>query len=158
MNINFPTMDEGYIKEMVESGYYSNATELVRDAVRRLRESDAVKRERLMAAFYGRENRQSGKAALFLIRQNSWMIPKNARARISQKAKSPIRMSNLKNRIIFSFPAQKDVDDILAYTLENWGEEQLADYKAVLGKAFHTIGMFSGIWEIEEFGRSVTKT
>ena len=40
MNINFPPVDAGYIKTMVESGYYSNATEMVRDAVRRMREQD----------------------------------------------------------------------------------------------------------------------
>ena len=40
MNINFPPVDTGYIKTKVESGYYSNATEMVRDAVRRMREQD----------------------------------------------------------------------------------------------------------------------
>lgn len=38
MNIQFPSADETYIKQQVEAGFYSNATELVRDAVRRLRE------------------------------------------------------------------------------------------------------------------------
>jgi len=37
MNVNFPAVDEIYIKQKVESGFYSNATELVRDAVRRMR-------------------------------------------------------------------------------------------------------------------------
>ncbi|KAF0101739.1 MAG: hypothetical protein FD163_1196 [Hyphomonadaceae bacterium] len=41
MNINFPPVDEKFIKSKIENGYYSNATELVRDAVRRLREKDA---------------------------------------------------------------------------------------------------------------------
>jgi len=40
MNINFPPVDSGYIKTKVEGGYYSNATEMVRDAVRRMREQD----------------------------------------------------------------------------------------------------------------------
>jgi antitoxin ParD1/3/4 len=40
MNIHFPPVDAGYIKAKVESGYYSNATEMVRDAVRRMREQD----------------------------------------------------------------------------------------------------------------------
>ena len=39
MNIQFASVDEQFIKSMVERGYYSNATELVRDAVRRLREN-----------------------------------------------------------------------------------------------------------------------
>ncbi len=40
MNVNFPPVDEAYIKAKVADGFYSNATELVRDAVRRLRELD----------------------------------------------------------------------------------------------------------------------
>ena len=40
MHINFPAVGETYIKQQVESGFYSNATELVRDAVRRMREAD----------------------------------------------------------------------------------------------------------------------
>ena len=50
MNINFPPVDDSYIKTKVEDGFYSNATELVRDAVRRLREQDEDKYGRLMAA------------------------------------------------------------------------------------------------------------
>lgn len=50
MNINFPPVDAHYIKTMVEDGFYSNATELVRDAVRRLREQADGKYNRLMAA------------------------------------------------------------------------------------------------------------
>jgi putative addiction module CopG family antidote len=34
MNINFPSVDETYIRQKVDAGFYSNATELVRDAVR----------------------------------------------------------------------------------------------------------------------------
>ena len=49
MNINFPPVDDGYIKAKVESGYYSNATEMVRDAVRRMREQDD-QHGRLLAA------------------------------------------------------------------------------------------------------------
>ena len=49
MNINFPPVDDGYIKAKVESGYYSNATEMVRDAVRRMRERDD-QHDRLLAA------------------------------------------------------------------------------------------------------------
>lgn len=49
MNINFPPVDDGYIKAKVESGYYSNATEMVRDAVRRMREQDD-RHNRLLAA------------------------------------------------------------------------------------------------------------
>lgn len=40
MNINFAPIDEAFIKNKIEEGYYSNATELVRDAVRKLREKE----------------------------------------------------------------------------------------------------------------------
>lgn len=38
MNINFPPVDEQYLENIVADGYYSNKTEAVRDAVRRMRE------------------------------------------------------------------------------------------------------------------------
>jgi putative addiction module CopG family antidote len=40
MNIIFSLKDESYIKNMVEQGFYHNATEFVRDAVRRMRERE----------------------------------------------------------------------------------------------------------------------
>ena len=49
MNIRFPSADETSIKQQVEAGLYSNATELVRDAVRRLRE-DSQRRAAFRAA------------------------------------------------------------------------------------------------------------
>ena len=49
MNINFAPVDEQFIKKSVEGGLYSNANELVRDAVRRLRESEE-RHVQLMAA------------------------------------------------------------------------------------------------------------
>lgn len=45
MNINFPPVDENYIKSKIEAGYYSNAAELVRDAIRRMREAEEKKNE-----------------------------------------------------------------------------------------------------------------
>lgn len=50
MNIVFPPVDEKFIKAKISDGYYSNATELVRDAVRRLREQDNSRYDALMAA------------------------------------------------------------------------------------------------------------
>lgn len=61
MNIHFPPVDENFIKAKVEDGYYSNATELVRDAVRRLREQEDSKYNRLMAALQqGRDAAKKG--------------------------------------------------------------------------------------------------
>lgn len=50
MNINFPPVDKRFIENVVEDGYYSNVTEAVRDAVRRMREEFHRKHERLAAA------------------------------------------------------------------------------------------------------------
>lgn len=38
MHVRFADADESFIKDEVESGFYTNETELVRDAVRRMRE------------------------------------------------------------------------------------------------------------------------
>lgn len=38
MHVRFADVDEIFIKTEVQSGFYSNETELVRDAVRRMRE------------------------------------------------------------------------------------------------------------------------
>lgn len=43
MNIKFPPIDEKYLKKKVKNGFYSNLTEAVRDAVRRMRERDEDK-------------------------------------------------------------------------------------------------------------------
>lgn len=43
MHVNFPEIDETFIKTQVQSGFYINETELVRDAVRRLREENEKK-------------------------------------------------------------------------------------------------------------------
>jgi antitoxin ParD1/3/4 len=38
MHVRFADVDENFIKAEVQSGFYTNETELVRDAVRRMRE------------------------------------------------------------------------------------------------------------------------
>lgn len=66
MNINFPPVDESYIKAKIADGFYSNAAELVRDAVRRLREQDDNKHARLMAALeVGQQAIREGRTALY---------------------------------------------------------------------------------------------
>ena len=60
MNINFPPVDEQYIKGKIDAGFYSNATELVRDAVRRLREADEKRQDLLAAVQLGEEQIAQG--------------------------------------------------------------------------------------------------
>jgi antitoxin ParD1/3/4 len=86
MNINFPPVDEGYIKAKVEGGYYSNATELVRDAVRRLRELDDKHARLLMALELGECDIAAGRTAAYtpgLLGQ----IEQEARAHAAQGTK-----------------------------------------------------------------------
>ena len=49
MNVNFSEVDKTYIKSKVQAGFYTNETELVRDAVRHMREEDE-RRARFRAA------------------------------------------------------------------------------------------------------------
>jgi antitoxin ParD1/3/4 len=41
MHINLSPEMEGYIKSKVASGFYGNATEVIRDAIRRMQSEDA---------------------------------------------------------------------------------------------------------------------
>lgn len=48
-------------------------------------------------------------------------------------------MSPHELRLILSPRAEQDFTDILQYTLETWGEDQLFSYRAILDKAFLTL-------------------
>jgi antitoxin ParD1/3/4 len=66
MNVNFSSVDENYIKRMIEDGFYSDATELVRDAVKRMREQDDEKRTRLQAAIQaGQDDVNAGRVTAY---------------------------------------------------------------------------------------------
>jgi len=43
------------------------------------------------------------------------------------------------HKLRFSILAQGDIDDILAYTLENWGRRQLVAYKSKIDAALNAI-------------------
>lgn len=60
MNVRFPDVDEHYIKTKVEAGFYMNETELVRDAVRHMREEDERKNQFLSAIKIGQDQVASG--------------------------------------------------------------------------------------------------
>ena len=65
MNINFADQDDSFIKSKVTQGYYSNATELVRDAVRRMREEEERRARFLAAVKIGEEQLKQGKTVTF---------------------------------------------------------------------------------------------
>ncbi len=60
MHIRFAGIDEKFIKNQVHDGYYTNETELVRDAVRRMREEDEKKRQFHDAVMLGDEAIERG--------------------------------------------------------------------------------------------------
>ncbi|RKT10355.1 antitoxin ParD1/3/4 [Paraburkholderia sp. RAU2J] len=65
MNVNFPPVDENFIRKSVDGGLYSNANELVRDAVRRLRESEERHIELLAAIQLGEDDIAQGRTGTY---------------------------------------------------------------------------------------------
>lgn len=60
MHIRFADVDEKFMKDQVHDGYYSNETELIRDAVRRMREGDEKKKRFYGAVLLGDEAIERG--------------------------------------------------------------------------------------------------
>ncbi len=60
MHVNFSEVDERFIKAQVQHGYYMNETELVRDAVRRLREASEKRSQFYQALMHGEEEIEKG--------------------------------------------------------------------------------------------------
>ena len=65
MNINFSSVDENFIKQSVDGGLYSNANELVRDAVRRLRENEERHAELVAALQLGEADIAQGRTRAY---------------------------------------------------------------------------------------------
>ena len=86
MNINFPPVDEGYIKAKVENGFYSNATELVRDAVRRLRELDDRHARLVTALELGERDVSAGRTTAYTPELLSQIV-QEARAHVAEGGK-----------------------------------------------------------------------
>lgn len=55
------------------------------------------------------------------------------------KAEYQIPMSAPDYRLELTEPAQEDYRDLLSFTLQTWGEEQLAKYKRKINDALQTI-------------------
>ena len=83
MNIRFPDVDETYIKAKVKAGFYMNETELVRDAVRHMREEDERKNQFLTATKVGQDQIASGQH-----RQLTPEVLKEIRKSATQKVKA----------------------------------------------------------------------
>lgn len=65
MHINFPEAMENYIKEKVASGFYGNATEVIRDAVRRMQAEDKRIAEFRAAVAKGEAELDRGESVLY---------------------------------------------------------------------------------------------
>ncbi|MGK7872813.1 MAG: type II toxin-antitoxin system ParD family antitoxin [Xenococcaceae cyanobacterium] len=65
MHIRFAEVDGNFIKQEIENGYYTNETELVRDAVRRLREEKQRAQCFHAAVMKGVEDIEAGRTTPF---------------------------------------------------------------------------------------------
>ncbi len=61
MHINFAPKDEEYLKSLVETGYYVNVAEAIRDAVRRMRDSMPITDSFTEAVAKGARSLDAGK-------------------------------------------------------------------------------------------------
>ena len=55
------------------------------------------------------------------------------------RVESRILMSCPEFHLVFAALAQRDIDDILAHTIEHWGAAQLEKYKRILDIAFRKL-------------------
>ena len=65
MNIGFPEVDEKFIKSKVEAGYYMNETEVVRDAIRHMREEEERRKSFMAAVKLGEQQIANGEGVTF---------------------------------------------------------------------------------------------
>lgn len=65
MHVRFPHADEAYIKAKVDGGFYTTENEVVRDAIRRMREEDERIRRFQAAVSLGDADIAAGKSAPF---------------------------------------------------------------------------------------------
>lgn len=86
MNINLAPIDEEYIKSKVEAGYYTNFAEGVRDAVRKMRETDEQYNQFVAAARLGKEQNDKGLGRPYTA-ETLQRIEQNARARAARGEK-----------------------------------------------------------------------
>lgn len=86
MNINLAPVDDEYIKNKVEAGYYTNFAEGVRDAVRKMREDDALYNQFVTAVMLGKEQNDKGLGRPYTA-ETLQRIEQNARARAARGEK-----------------------------------------------------------------------
>lgn len=66
MHIRFAEADQNFINNQAQLGFYANETEVVRDAVRRLREQKEIQQSRVyQAVMRGHEQIQQGQTLPF---------------------------------------------------------------------------------------------
>lgn len=65
MHINFSEADENFIRHQIQNGSYINETELIRDAVRRLREENEKKKRFVESVILGDNQIENGETVLF---------------------------------------------------------------------------------------------
>ncbi|WP_367027004.1 type II toxin-antitoxin system ParD family antitoxin [Methylococcus sp. ANG] len=117
MHINLSPEMEKYLQTKVGTGFYSNASEVVRDAIRRMRAEDE-KLEALRAAVrVGDEQLERGEGIAYTPERLD-KITDEVFAR-GVAARSPAAMPHPDPALILSPQAEDDFADILRYTVEN---------------------------------------
>lgn len=89
MHVKFPEVDEKFIKSQVVDGFYTNETELVRDAVRRMREEGQKEKRLYEAVMLGDQAIERGATVPY-----SRELMDDIRKRAIQKAKSGEKVTN----------------------------------------------------------------
>jgi antitoxin ParD1/3/4 len=123
MNVDFPPVDEGYIKAKVKSGCYVDESELIRDAVRRMRKQDEKREQPLAALEAGEEDIEAGRYRAY----NSDLLGEIVERQKRQPlAEGPNPMLPPAFTLVLAARAQDDFEDIISYTAQTWGEQQAA--------------------------------
>ena len=145
MHINLSPEMEGFIKDKVASGFYGNATEVIRDAVRRMQAEDGRIQALKAAIKRGDDELDLGKGVAY---------KSEALNKITKKPSTPciqvsrwIVMSSLEGHrdVVLAPRARQDFIDILRYTGETWGEKQMMAYRDKIDEALRQLGGNLGI-------------
>jgi putative addiction module CopG family antidote len=138
MHIGLAPVDEKFIKESVKNGIFRSEAEAVRDAVRRAREREEDKQERLLNALrLGDADIAAGRVTPYTPELLN-KIESEARSH-TPPAENQTPMSSPKFTLELTDRAVLDFRDILSYTLQTWGDDQLIKYRDLITESFNSI-------------------
>ncbi len=117
---------EGFIKSKVASGFYGNATEVIRDAIRRMQADDLRANAWRAAIKAGADELDRGEGVEYTADALA-DITNAGPSTACTAANRWTRMSSPEEtrKIVLSLRARRDFIDILRFTGETWGQRQL---------------------------------